>query len=548
MRSGTTATTTQPVLNDKRVMPTVQARDRRDWMVMAGLLLLAVITRLPFTEHIFYHWDSINFAYSLQRFDIAAAQPQIPGYILYVYLARLVNWITGDAQTTLVSLSMAGGALATVALYVLGREMYSRAVGLIAALFLASSPLFWFYGEIALPHTLDAFMMTVSVWMLYRISKGDSRLLIPLALWLAIAGGLRQQTEVFLAPLVLYVIWRGRPWQAAGWRLSLSAFVILVFANLLWFVPLMALSGGVAGYLATMRAYTAYFDTTTSIFSSGGLFGLARNLTKLSMYTAYGWALPFIPGAVGAAEWLSQSLPQPGWVSRTIHDNRGWFFVLWIGPSLGYYLFVHMGQQGLVFVYLPALLLLSALGAVQLGWERKTMGRLTLSAVILANSAIFLAAPIYPLGGATIKLLTVDTLRQHDAFYAGRLAGIQQEFSPRSTLIISSEWRFAQYYLPDYQFVPYYLVQKWEDGEGTPQENRDQTVNPAVLGLHPDNHGMYTLVLLDNDLKTYFQSSDPVSYVHLPDGSQMATVQFSSQERLYLGPYDFSIVHAAASK
>jgi hypothetical protein len=525
-----------------------QARDRRDWLVMAGLLILAVVTRLPFTEHVFYHWDSINFAYSLQRFDIAASQPQIPGYILFVYLARFVNWITGDPQTTLVSLSIAGGALATVALYLLGREMYSRKVGLIAALFLASSPLFWFYGEIALPHTLDAFMVTISVWMLYRISKGDNRLLIPLALWLAVAGGLRQQTEVFVAPLALYAIWRGRPWQTAGWRHTLSAFGILVFANLLWLIPLLALSGGVAGYLATMRAYTAYFDTTTSIFSGGGLFGLTRNVIKLSMYSAYGWALPFIPGAVGAVEWLSQSLPLPGWVARTIHDNRLWFFILWIGPTMGYYLFVHMGQQGLVFVYLPALLLLSARGAVHLGWERNTMGRLALTGVLLVNSAIFLAAPVYPLGGATIKLLTVDTLRQHDAYYLDRFAAIQQEFSPRSTLIISSEWRFPQYYLPNYHYVPYYIVQKWEDGEGTPQENQDQMVNPAAMGLHPNRHGMYTLVLIDDDLKPFYQSSDQVSYVHFPDGSQMATIQFDSQDRLYLSPSDFRIVHATASK
>jgi hypothetical protein len=233
--------------------------------------------------------------------------------------------------------------------------MFDRAVGLTSALFLASSPLFWFYGEVALPHALDAFAVISSVLLLYGAASGEPRLLVPAAFWLGIAGGLRPQTQAFLAPLALYAA------ACAGWRPALAAAATLIVVDLLWFVPLVQLSGGLDRYLGILAHFRTEFRDTTSVFGAG-LFGLERNGVKLGMYTAYGWSLALLPAALGlAAAWRRLGARR---VAALAADRRAWVMALWVAPSAAFYLLIHMGQQGLVFVFLPALCLLSSARAL----------------------------------------------------------------------------------------------------------------------------------------------------------------------------------------
>ncbi len=557
------SSTVQNLAEGGKTLPTVKASAWQDLWIAAGLFVLGILIRLPFTEQIFYHWDSINFAMSLRQFNVWLGQPQVPGYILFVALAQLVNRLTGDAQTTLVGISLVSGALAVAFLYLLGRDMFSRTVGLIAALFLASSPLFWFYGEVALPHTLDALVVIVFVWMVYRILQGEFRLAIPAAIWLGLAGGLRPQTEMFLAPLAVYAGWR------LGWKRGLLAGVILALVDFAWFIPLVILTGGLSRYFFVMRQFSAAFDSTTSVLSGAGLFGLQRNATKLAMYTIYGWGLASIPAGLAALKILAVdrkrvfSFQKPGWLS----DPRLWVILLWLLPATGFYLLVHMGQQGLTFVFLPVLLLVSAAGAVYILRERVFLNRLVVAGLILINSAIFLIAPTFPLGANGVKILTADTIRAQDRFYQLRFQAILKQFPAQNTILISSAWRFPQYYLPNYVFMPYTIVSKWEEGEGQPANilpdyvdpkltggapngsglyysKRPDTVDPSAYQLRADSSGSFYLVLLDNDLLPYYQGVESLQTLVLPDGSKLAYVRFSPQERVHFGPNSFGIVPA----
>ena len=555
----------------------------RDLIAVLGLFLLALITRLAFTGQILYHWDSINFAFSLQQFDVAAGQPHVPGYILYVFLGRLVNLLFSDAQTTFVAISILGSSLAVVFLYLLGRDMFDRKVGLAAAMFLASSPLFWFYGEVALPHTLDTFAVVLSVWLFYRLVQGggwfaSAPAVIVTAAWLGIAGGLRPQTQVFLIPLALYAAW------TIGWRRSLLAMAVLVAFDLIWFIPLVVLNGGLSRYLLILGQFSESFNATTSVFSGGGLFGLIRNIRKLVMYTAYGWGFAILPVGLAVLALLTR-LPLysrrsatssenrlAAGLNRLMRDVRLWVLVLWLAPTLAYYTFVHMGQQGLVFVYLPALMLLSAAGLVYLA-ENQSLIRLdavlqrrlaagVFAFVLLVNSAIFLVVPTYPLGSG-IKLLTRDTLSSHDISHQAILNGIQQNFPQDSTLILASWWRFPQYYLPEYALLNFDVGARWEldEGEGSiadetldkvavlglkPDENGYLSIDLSRLGLMPDESGSLYLVLMDTILTEYTLSQDRLEWVSLPDGDRLAFIRLSPQEYFYFGSEAFDIIPALA--
>ena len=142
-----------------------------------GLFALTMVSRIPFRSRILYHWDSVNLANGLARLDVLNEHPQPPGYIVYVWLCRLVSVATGgaaaaDANSSMVWVSVVASGGAVALLYLLATDLSGRRQGVVAALMLASSPLFWFYGEIALPHALDAFLVIAAVWLLARVRRG----------------------------------------------------------------------------------------------------------------------------------------------------------------------------------------------------------------------------------------------------------------------------------------------------------------------------------------------------------------------------------------
>lgn len=402
------------------------------------LVLFALVTRWPLRGRWLYHWDSVNFALALDHFDVARGQPHIPGYPLYVGLGRISRWIFGDAQTALVALSVAGTAVAAVLIYRLGVEWWGSEAGKWAAVFWLSSPLVWFYGEIALPHALDAGFVLLVVWLAWRCARGE-RLHRPLALAMAFSAGLRPQNLLFLGLVFLWGL-RGQPW-----RQRMEGILWLGGSVLLWLVPLMILSGGLLRYLEISRAYNAHFLASTLVFGPGGIAALQRNLGKLTAYTGYGLAgaglvvtqIPLI------LRWSNPRLLQFPWV--------GW--VLWIAPAMAFYAFVHMGQQGLVLVFLPALILLTA----RIAGTGGSWGRGLGAAGVLLNAGIFLLAPEYPMGPDGIRLLNLSTLRNHDAALAGRFALLHAQFPPERTLVVASQWRFFDFYAPEYRVLPFGL-------------------------------------------------------------------------------------------
>jgi hypothetical protein len=506
--------------------PAPARSEPRDLWLAAALAALVIASRLPFSGAILYHWDSVNFALSLSRFDVRASQPHMPGYPLYVLLGRVVNAALGDPQRALVAISAVSGGLAVAMLLLLGRRMFDRTTGVIAALLLAASPLFWFYGAIALPHCLDALMVIGAVWLLWEIRLGAAAFTVPAALWLGIAGGLRPQTQVFLAPLALYAGWY------LDWRRRLLGLAVLAAIDLLWFVPLIELNGGWTAYFKALRAFDAAFASTTSVFANGGWFGLMRNLRKLIMYTLYGFggALLLAPFLVVAGLRLRGAARSP----------RTAVMVLWIVPVLIYYTLIHMGQQGLVLVFLPALLLLLA-HAAALAPARTARWATALAVAI--GAAIFLLLPTFPLADERLKLLTADTLRIQDAYYVPRLA-VATRFAPQETALLSTGWRFAQYYLPQFKVVPFGVVPRWEQGEGTPTQRNRVAIDLHALGLTPGADGRYRVVLFDDALNEFNRDPGRVETVALGNGLSVNVLQVAADERLALGPDGFAIVPA----
>lgn len=428
-----------------------------------GSALAVVLSRLAFASHYLYHWDSVNLAMGMAHYDVRLGQPHVPGYILYVALAWLVNLVFHDANRTMVALSAVGSGLLVVVLWRLAERVFgSRRAGLIAGLLVAGDPLFWFYGGVALPHVPDAALYALAVLWLWRLRAGEDRLLFPAALVVALSAGFRQQNLIFLLPLCVFCLWRQN-----RKRLVLAALLVGAVC-LAWLVPMVQLSGGLRAYLATAAAYSNAFFGETSLLHGAGLPGLERNLSRLYRYTLYatGWTL------------LALALAAPWWRERgrqVLGGGRGLFLLLWFAPSFLFYVIIHMGQHGLIFTFTPPLLLVAAglfdVAAQTSGQSRARVpvGLVASGAAAFCGALTFLFAPEHPFAGSNgagtgIKVLSAATLRNQGRDMAADFGLLRTQFPPAQTWVISPLCRQMSYYLPEYRVI-------WSDAWGAPADD-----------------------------------------------------------------------------
>ena len=498
---------------------------RFDLAWMGALVVLGLVSRLPFLTRYLYHWDAVNFAFALRRFDVNLHQPQPPGYVLYVMTGRLANALIPNVNTALIAVSILASILAAVCLYLLGKRMFDQRAGAAASLLILFSPLVWFYSLIAKPNIVDAPLVAGCALLLWDVMRGQRRLIIPAALLLGIAGGFRQQTLVFLAPLAVYAF-RKEPF-----RNMLLGGGVTVLAFLASFIPMVAATGGLAQYQAAVAGLQSSFFTHTSIFQGGGLSGVISNVTKWVSFTVYALLL----GAIPLGLWLLLRLRQ---APRALRDERTWFLALLALPSILFYSLIHMGSHGLIFTFLPAVVLLAGAGLAEL---TKRGGRWALSAGLLAllsvNVFVFAAMPDQPIPGRGFHVVNLSTLRENDRAYTARFDELRSSFDPAATLVVTENWRHAQYYLPEY-WVLSAPCSSGDEGAAGLTGMLYLSHGSSYTELNPENaaaalpEGTRALVLLDGPGGCYFppELAGRVETVS-PLGEDVSFVQLNQDEQ-----------------
>jgi len=412
----------------------------KDVILPLFFFILTFLTRLPFTSKLLYHWDSVQFALALENYDITVHQPHPPGYFLYVMLGRLVNFFMKDANSTFIFISILFSSLAIIAIYFLGKEIFDKKTGILAALIALTSPNLWFHGEVALTYVVEAFFSSFVALLCWRILKGEHKYLWLSVIALGIAGGIRQNTVVFLFPLWLFSV-KGVPLRKIIPSLGLLGIVCL-----LWFIPMVWMTGGWNAYQSAFRELWLFNTGHVSVFEKGwGSFQIFS--TALANFVLYGvGAGIFILGIAAYSLIRHRKL-------RFLDSNKIFFFLLWFMPSVLFYLliFIHPANPGYVLIFLPALLLLTAasIGFISndlKGFITKDFAPLIASVIIVINTAMFFFSH-YPASYAQIK--------NHDNNLSIMLEGIKT-FNPENTVIftyadIFFSYRHVMYYLPEYR-------------------------------------------------------------------------------------------------
>ena len=470
----------------------------------ASLALLVLITRLPFRTRYLANWDASQFALGMQHFDLAHHQPHPPGYIGYIALGRLLQPIFGDANSTLVAVSIGAETAAVAVGFLFARALFGRFAGWTTGLALAGAPLFWYYGEVANTYALEPLLVMAIAWPCWRLWQGEARFAYPAGLLLGLAGALRPSTMVLLTPLYLLALRRSATLPVAARALGVYALAVAA-----WGLPLLVLAGGPIRFLRESLQLGDSVTTGTAIWND------LRNpvlVTGNAVLTGLGWELGLfaviaIFGLVVAPRLLGRRVVPREWTL---------FCWAWAAPGLATFLLVHIGQVVYVQVFAPAIFL--SLGPAVLATAeavaRPRLAPLLVAVCLVAGALIFFLPPRDSLA---------EQLRLHDLRVEGMLA-VAAASDPRHTVLIGDaygvgSYRTASYYLPAYprlglgRDTRQRLRQIYGD-EYDPSGSRES--RPLAFGEQ-----VTTFIYLDRDLLPLIADPERLTRVSLPDGSSV---------------------------
>ncbi len=438
--------TTSSLANDKK-LPPAQARFRgRDWAIAGVLVVLTVATRLPFVPPLIAHSDGAEYAFALEKFDMARGYPHAPGYPYFILCAKPLYTLTGDANLSLVAVAIAFSALACGALYLLGTALFGPWVGLAAALLLMTDSNFWRFGVSWMSYPAGVFWGSVVALTAYRARTLSSRWTIVSALAIGIAGGFRQQILSFFTPMWL---WFSRRVGCA--RLVLG-MVLIAILTVVWIGWVSSWTGGYSVYQASSQEQwtEVIYDSSVFAVASQGPAALVERLThRLGV-----WSELLFGGRshLSVLAWLLPLLYALGRVLRPQlirSDDRIQLLILWLLPIMAFHLLVNMDTRSYVLIYMPALCLLAGLGIYLLCADLSSSR---------ARALPVCMAVVVALG--IILNIGVFALRTHpeSARYARQVQSVigyvQAQYRPAEAAIVQSDLRMfyhaVHYYLPEY--------------------------------------------------------------------------------------------------
>lgn len=517
-------------------------------LATAALLTLAFfVLRWPFRSEYLVNWDAVQFALGTESFSLEHHQPHPPGYIGYVASGWFLNIFTGDANTSLVLISVVSGALAPALLYLLAVDMLGRrAPALIGAVLLGTSPLAWYYSEVALTYMPEATLALGFAYAAYRARTRHSlAALVVATLLLTVLGSFRQTGMALLVPMFLWALW------PFAWRPRIAVVALGTVATLAWLVPLLLLAEGPAAYARESAALGELAGGPTSVLS-GTPLGIGRNVVIVATGVVAGLnaaiALPFLGTRRGRPP---------------SHPAARHLLWLWTLPALAVYLLGHTGQAGYMLVLLPAgilgLLLIAGdlvTALPRLSRPRQARATGAVVALVLLNAATFLWGPrallqfgdadatdAISLPGSQAISPGAETaferqfrqfaIGESDAYWDGMLAALREHPADRSVVLTSiggpreaGSFRHLTYYLrdfrvfgvaPDLQGRFGHVVSSFGGASDYSVHQLEQS--QGVLQLAP---GVDRLLVPDPALAALLDRNLLVQYVEVDGGGQLA--------------------------
>lgn len=439
-------------------------------LVLAGLAGLVTWARWETRSRFLFDLDSIQYARALDTFDLRLLQPPLPGYFLYIQFGRAVRLVAGDANLSLVWLSALLGLLLVGALALLARELFDAETAAVAALLGLTGPIYWYQSSFASPRIAEGFFATLIVWLCARVRRrADHRAFWVLVIALAIGGGVRQQTLIYLTPLAVWATWR------VPFRTRVAGAVLGTVLIAGWLLPTLGAAGGWAGYQALSAAqFQTFVVNGTGVLQANGAAEmgrrLAQNLSLLALYAVFTCLLG-TPLCVLA-------LRHPKQLLVSARSMAGQALLLGTVPALGFLALVHIQQIGHALAVAPFLTLVLArvlVRRISRRWRALTV------AILVGSNLLFVSLAPARLVGERVGSPSIATIGERDAFVAATTAAVRA-LPASETLVVTSplSYGFVEQYTAEYRYI---VVPRLFDTISDGRSGTDRTI--LTNGLRP---------------------------------------------------------------
>jgi hypothetical protein len=428
-----------------------RASDRAFWIPVVALLLL---TRIPVASK-YLSIDNVNLAYALDNFDPRIHQPQPPGYPFFVLLAKAVNLVFSDPETTFLVLSVFVSILALPAIYVLGARMFDAWTGRAAVCLLVVNPVFW-QGALDGPLRIHlALFSLLTAYCAWRAWDGERAYVLWGAVVLGVGSGFRPDLLVYLGPIWFVSALVG----TRSVKVIAAGGAVLSLTVLTWVGVVAYAVGGPSELYKLITNYLVEQSQPGSVVLGASSRLWMRQLSRLAVWNGLAilgwiWALPLFLVSKSRVSLLGRHFI---------------FGIAWIVPGLIAQALIHVDATGHTLFSVPAFCLFGAY-VLRTGlqhWEAADTGLVVAAVVSVMLFMNFVPLPPPGSPGGVLDAFAVATfesslegVRWLDDIHGSSLREIR-EFTPadRTVVIIGQDvvqqsnwflnWRIARYYLPE---------------------------------------------------------------------------------------------------
>jgi len=220
-----------------------------NYLVIVAIALVTFITRIInldsipiFTdEAIYIRWAQIGLADPAHRFiSLTDGKQPLFTWLMYPFLRIFLDPLVAGRFV-----SVLAGVFASVGIYILGRKLFDKKIGIICAVLYIITPFVYVYDRLAL---MDSLLAALSIWSLYLAIHLVQKPRLDIALLLGITAGLGMLTKssaqfaLILLPVSLVLFhWKNtdRSIRLFKWiaGIILSIFIAQLMYNLLRLSP-----------------------------------------------------------------------------------------------------------------------------------------------------------------------------------------------------------------------------------------------------------------------------------------------------------------------
>jgi 4-amino-4-deoxy-L-arabinose transferase-like glycosyltransferase len=350
--------------------------NKKTFINLSLLFILTAVTRYIFRANFLYEWDSVQYALSIDKFDILWHQPHPPGYILYVAVIKFAHLFIPNANFAIIASNIFFSSITLIIFYLLCRLMLEDdRVVLMAAWLFAFNPVFWFSGSTAIIYSVEAFIAITAGFLLWISLRSPHLKYLALSLFiLGLLAGFRQTAVLLLSPLILFVFFK----KVKSIKFFFPLLALFLLGVLLWLLPTLHNTSGLEGYLATSRGLTADLSQKLDTAFGGTMNYLVTNLSNFSIWMLQGVSPQGLVLIVLSLILFLKNTTIKGFFT----NNKVLFFILWVFPALVFYL-VYTEKAGYLLSLFPPLIILFA-------WSIKRLsGLLNLKKQMLFQYGIF---------------------------------------------------------------------------------------------------------------------------------------------------------------